>query len=37
MLKDDKESVRLVLMVRDQIYEQEGSKQIDRGNDEMMV
>jgi hypothetical protein len=33
MLKDDKESVGLVLLVLNQIYKQEGSKQIDKGND----
>jgi hypothetical protein len=33
MLKDDKESVGLVLLVLNQIYKQEGSKQIDKEND----
>jgi hypothetical protein len=33
MLKDDKEGVGLVLLVLNQIYKQEGSNQIDKGND----
>jgi hypothetical protein len=33
MLKDDKESGGLGLIVFSQIYEQEGSKEMDRGND----